>query len=68
MKCYIGLREGNDAVAVCTVRGMGTCMNHTIRKEVGQSEGGYLHPAKRLPNKILGMFCPDCSAAFGEGK
>ncbi|MDD3135606.1 MAG: DUF2180 family protein [Methanoregula sp.] len=71
MMCYICAKEGqfdSDAVAVCTICGMGTCMNHTIRKDIDVWEGGYPFPAKKLPKKMPRMFCPDCSAAFGKGK
>lgn len=36
MKCYICAQMGKstDAVAICIICGMGTCMEHTIRREV----------------------------------
>ncbi len=70
MKCYACAREGrdSDAVAVCVVCGMGTCMNHTIRKEVDIWEGGYPLPSFRLPEKMPRMLCPDCSHVFSEEK
>ena len=51
MKCYVCAKEGkdSDAVAVCIACGMGTCMNHTIRKEVDVWEGSYPLPSKNSP-------------------
>ena len=68
MKCYICAREGksSDAVAICIVCGMGTCMEHTIRREVDVWEGGYPFPAKKLGKKIPRMLCQDCNAAYKE--
>ena len=68
MKCYICAREGksSDAVAICIVCGMGTCMERTIRREVDVWEGGYPFPAKKLGKKIPRMLCPDCNAAYKE--
>jgi hypothetical protein len=70
MKCYVCAKEGkdSDAVAVCIACGMGTCMKHTIRKEVDVWEGSYPLPSRKLPRKMPRMLCPDCSAAYGEGK
>jgi hypothetical protein len=70
MKCYVCAKEGkdSDAVAVCIACGMATCMKHTIRKEVDVWEGGYPLPSKKLPRKMPRMLCPDCNAAYGEGK
>jgi hypothetical protein len=69
MKCYVCAKMGKseDAVAICIVCGMGTCMEHTIRREVEVWEGGYPFPAKKLPNRIPRMLCPDCNAAYKEG-
>jgi hypothetical protein len=47
---------------------MGTCMKHTIRKEVDVWEGSYPLPSRKLPKKMPRMLCPDCNAAYGEGK
>jgi hypothetical protein len=70
MKCYVCAKEGkeSDAVAVCIACGMGTCMKHTIRKEVDVWEGSYPLPSRKLPKKMPRMLCPDCNAAYGEGK
>lgn len=70
MKCYVCAKEGkdSDAVAACIACGMGTCMKHTIRKEVDVWEGSYPLPSKKLPRKMPRMLCPDCNAAYGEGK
>jgi hypothetical protein len=70
MKCYVCAKEGkdSDAVAVCIACGMGTCMRHTIRKEVDVWEGSYPLPSRKLPKKMPRMLCPDCNAAYGEGK
>jgi len=70
MKCYVCAKEGkeSDAVAVCIACGMGTCMKHTIRKEVEVWEGSYPLPSRKLPRKMPRMLCPDCNAAYGEGK
>ncbi len=59
MKCYVCAKEGrdSDAVAVCIACGMGTCMKHTIRKEVDVWEGSYPLPSKKLPER-----CRGCSA------
>jgi hypothetical protein len=69
MKCYICAKEGKDtdAVSVCIVCGMGTCMKHTIRREIEVYEGGYPLPSRILPKKMPRMLCPDCSAALKEG-
>ncbi|MFA4825004.1 MAG: DUF2180 family protein [Methanoregula sp.] len=66
MKCYICAKEGteSDAVAVCVACGMGTCMKHTIRKEVDVWEGGYPLPSQKLPKKMPRMLCPDCNKAY----
>ena len=70
MKCYVCAKEGrdSDAVAVCIACGMGTCMNHTIRKEIDVWEGSYPLPSRKLPRKMPRMLCPDCNAAYGDGK
>jgi hypothetical protein len=70
MKCYVCAKEGkeSDAVAVCIACGMGTCMKHTIRKEVDIWEGNYPLPSRKLPKKMPRMLCPDCNAAYGDGK
>jgi hypothetical protein len=70
MKCYVCAKEGkdSDAVAVCIACGMGTCMKHTIRKEVDVWEGSYPLPSRKLPRKMPRMLCPDCNAALGDGK
>ena len=67
MKCYVCAKMGKstDAVAICIVCGMGTCMDHTIRREVEVWEGGYPFPAKKLRKKIPRMLCPDCNALQG---
>ena len=59
MKCYVCAKEGKEsnAVAVCVSCGMGTCMKHTIRKEVDVWEGSYPLPSHKLPKKM-----PGCSA------
>lgn len=69
MKCYVCAQMGKstDAVAICIICGMGTCMEHTIRREVDVWEGGYPFPAKKLPKKIPRMLCPDCNASYKEG-
>ncbi|HOX36096.1 MAG TPA: DUF2180 family protein [Methanoregulaceae archaeon] len=69
-KCYVCAKEGkdSDAVAACVACGMGTCMKHTIRREVDVWEGGYPLPSRKLPKKMPRMLCPDCNAAYGEGK
>ena len=54
--------KSTDAVAICIICGMGTCMEHTIRREVDVWEGGYPFPAKKLPKKIPRMLCPECNA------
>ena len=55
---YVRKEAGNsDAVAVCIVCGMGTCMTHTIRKEVDVWEGGY----RSLPQTSQKR-CRECSA------
>ncbi len=66
MKCYVCAKAGvdRDAVAVCIICGMSTCMEHTIRKETEVWEGGYPFPAKKLPVKIPRMFCPYCAEAY----
>ena len=68
MKCYICARMGraSDAVAICIVCGMGTCMEHTIRREVDVWEGGYPFPAKKLGKKIPRMLCPECNASYRD--
>jgi hypothetical protein len=43
-------------------------MKHTIRKEIDVWEGGYPLPSKKLPGKMPRMLCPDCNAAYGDGK
>ncbi|MEI7857453.1 MAG: DUF2180 family protein [Methanomicrobiales archaeon] len=70
MKCYVCAKEGkeSDAVAVCVACGMGTCMKHTIRREVEVWEGEYPLPSRKLPKKMPRMLCPDCNAAYGDGK
>jgi hypothetical protein len=70
MKCYICAKEGkeSDAVAVCVSCGMGTCMNHTVRRDVEVWEGSYPLPSRKLPKKMPRMLCTWCSEAFGEGK
>ena len=55
-------------MAACVACGMGTCMKHTIRREVDVWEGGYPLPSRKLPKKMPRMLCPDCNAAYGEGK
>lgn len=69
MKCYVCAKMGKstDAVAICIVCGMGTCMDHTIRRDVEIWEGGYPFPAKKLAKKIPRMLCPDCNASYKEG-
>ncbi len=69
MKCYICAKMGKstDAVASCIVCGMGTCMEHTIRKEVDVWEGGYPFPSKKLGRKFPRMLCPDCNAVYEKG-
>jgi hypothetical protein len=69
MKCYINEKEGKerDAVAVCVSCGMGTCMQHTVRREVEVWEGRYPLPSRKLPKKMPRMFYLDCSTACGEG-
>ena len=59
MKCYICAKEGkeSDAVAVCVACGMGTCMKHTIRKEIDVWEGGYRSPPVNCQRR-----CRGCSA------
>ncbi len=68
MKCYICAQKGksSDAVAVCIVCGMGTCMEHTIRRELDVWEGGYPFPARKLAMRVPRMLCPDCNATFKE--
>jgi len=68
MKYYVCAREGvdSDAVAACIVCGMGTCMKHTIRKEVETWEGGYPFPARKLPKKIPRMLCSIAVLCTGE--
>jgi hypothetical protein len=68
MKCYVCAKEGksSDAVAICIVCGMGTCMEHTIRRDMEMWEGGYPFPVKKLAKKMPRMLCPDCDAAFQE--
>jgi hypothetical protein len=68
MRCYVCAKEGisTDAVAICIVCGMGTCMDHTIRKEMDVWEGGYPFPVKKLPKTMPRMLCPDCNAALPE--
>ncbi|MCK9632259.1 MAG: DUF2180 family protein [Methanoregula sp.] len=69
MKCYVCAKEGKEstAVAVCVACGMGTCMKHTIRKEIDVWEGSYPLPSHKLPGKMPRMLCPDCNAAYGDG-
>ena len=69
MKCYVCAKEGieSDAVAVCIACGMGTCMKHTIRKEIDVWEGS-TRSVPQVPKKMPRMLCPDCNAAYGEGK
>lgn len=63
MKCYICAKnaKSSDAVAICVACGMGTCMEHTVRREVNVWEGG-----KNFPDKINRMLCPDCNALYKE--
>lgn len=70
MKCYVCAKEGkeSDAVAVCIVCGMGTCMKHTIRKEIEIWEGGYPFPSRKLNRSVPRMLCPDCSETYDTGK
>ena len=70
MKYYVCTKDGkdSDAVAACTVYGMGTSMKHTIHRDVNVWEGGYPFPARKLPKRMPRMLCPDCSAAYGEEK
>jgi hypothetical protein len=66
MKCYICARDGKstDAVAICIVCGMGTCMDHTIRREVEVWEGGYPFPSRKIGKKYPRMLCPECNAVY----
>jgi hypothetical protein len=68
MKCYVCAKEGksSDAVAICIVCGMGTCMEHTIRRDMEMWEGGYPFPVKKLSKTMPRMLCPDCDAALQE--
>ncbi|NYT08293.1 MAG: DUF2180 family protein [Methanomicrobiales archaeon] len=68
MKCYVCAKDGRstDAVAICIVCGMGTCMEHTIRQEMDVWEGGYPFPAHKIDTTIPRMLCPDCAAALRE--
>lgn len=68
MKCYICAKNGrsSDAVAVCIVCGMGTCIDHTIRRELDVWEGGYPFPSRKLQKKVPRMLCPDCNTVFRE--
>ena len=68
MKCYVCAKEGKttDAVAICIVCGMGTCLEHTIRKDMDMWEGGYPFPVKKLQKTMPRMLCPDCNAALQE--
>jgi hypothetical protein len=68
MKCYVCAKMGksSDAVAICIVCGMGTCMEHTIRRDMDVWEGGYPFPAKKLGKKLPRMLCPDCDAVLME--
>jgi hypothetical protein len=47
---------------------MGTCMKHTIRRDVNVWEGGHPFPARKLPKRMPRMLCPDCNADYGEEK
>jgi len=58
--------NSSDAVAICIVCGMGTCMEHTIRREMDVWEGGYPFPAKKLGKKLPRMLCPDCDVVLAE--
>jgi hypothetical protein len=68
MKCFVCAKEGRstEAVAICIVCGMGTCMEHTIRQELDVWEGGYPFPAHKVGTTIPRMLCPDCFAALQE--
>ena len=70
MKCYVCAKEGkeSDAVAVCVACGMGTCMKHTIRKEVDVWEGELSAPLPETaqedaPDALPGL---QCSVRGGE--
>jgi hypothetical protein len=66
MKCYICAEKGkdSDAVAICIVCGMGVCMEHAMREDTENWEGGYPFPAKKLKKNIPRILCPPCYKAF----
>ena len=69
MKCYVCAKEGkeSDAVAVCIACGMGTCMKHTIRKEIDVWEGGYPLPSRKNCQKDAADAMPGLQCGIWRG-
>jgi len=67
MKCWICAEKGvdTDAVAVCTLCGMGLCREHAIREEIPVQEGGYPFPLTKGQKSLPRILCPECSTACG---
>ncbi|KUG18903.1 MAG: DUF2180 family protein [Methanomicrobiaceae archaeon] len=70
MRCYVCAQEGgiSESVAICVACGAALCMEHAIREEPELWEGDYPFPARVLKRRLPRFLCPECSAAFREGR
>jgi hypothetical protein len=62
MQCYVCAEAGKqtEAVGICIVCGMGLCMDHVLREDVGLWEGGYPFPKERAKKKLPRILCAEC--------
>jgi hypothetical protein len=63
MRCYQCSLEGADheAVAVCSICGMGLCMEHAKREEMDVWEG------EKKVSRIHRFICQECQEAYNKG-
>lgn len=61
MKCFMDAEKGVDkeAVAVCSVCGMGLCMDHVVRHELPIRRGG----SDWVETATMQILCETCAKA-----
>lgn len=64
MKCYTHAKEGKDrdAVATCTVCGMGLCMEHVVERDIPLVRGSVEPLSSQQAMQIL---CERCAERLG---